>query len=187
MRDPPSLVQRFDAMRAAPPTSIVGERQIEAIYDITTARFCTIVASTLEHHLPLWSTGLLALSLDGKAKRGIADGFLKFQKSPQVLCPLQTDFAEVVQSFPVIGTWEFKNMIAGSLEVFSAIVQYSGGQEFPWEGCELKSRCPILHTGKDGGPAITGSKKHARHIIQQVDMIQSDPCHRSSQSSIGVD
>jgi hypothetical protein len=143
--------------------------------------------------------------LDSKKARGIADGFLKLAVDTNTR-PVPDDLKKVAEDFPVIGVWEFKNMLAGSKAVFKAIVQHAGDKEFPWECCEYGKRCPILHPGRDGGPEVTGSKtafdaqtplckstrsdnpkipppptsqlhqidiKHARHMIQQVNIIRS--------------
>jgi hypothetical protein len=144
-------------------------------------------------------------TLDSNKDRGIADGFLKLNEQAvdtDVVGPLQDDYKKVAEDFPVIAIWEFKNMLAGSKEVFELIVQQAGDEEFSWEGCEHGMRCPIVHPGKDGGPMVTGSrtaldaetpickstppeditpaswqssevaKRHARHMTQQVNIIR---------------
>jgi hypothetical protein len=140
---------------------ILREAQIQSIYNDTTARFCSVVASTLEFQLPRWNCGHLQWTIDSNKSRGVSDGNLSLNQAAidQDIASLPVDFTDVAEDFPVLAIWEFKSLKAGTPEVFEAIVQQSASTEdFPWEGCEEGLRCRIVHNGEDGGLYITGSK-----------------------------
>jgi hypothetical protein len=159
--DFPTDKLRQKESKAAPYGRIVGEPQIKIIYEETTSKFCTIVASTLQFQLPRWSSGHLEWSIQTTKTSGIADGFLRLnQWAVDADIPsLPDDFKNVAEDFPTIGIWEFKNLIAGSERVFEAIVQQSSYEKFDWEGCEHGVQCPVVHPGQNGGPLVTGWKK----------------------------
>jgi hypothetical protein len=140
---------------------IVGETQIQDFYNNTTAKFCGVVASTLEFQHPHWSHGNLAWTLEKSKSRGVADAYLQLNKKAvdKAIAPLPVDFQEVTEHFPVLSLWEFKSLIAGSPDVFEAIVQQSASAEdFHWQGCTEGKLCGIAHNGEVGGLYITGSK-----------------------------
>jgi hypothetical protein len=156
----PSCVVRESGKLRAPYENILCEEEIKEIYQVTTAQFCSVVASTLEFCHSHWTRGHLVWTTKTKQNRGVADGFLRLNLNAvdKDVPPLSADFKRVVKDFPVIGVWEFKNLLAGSREVFEAIVQHSSYGDFHWESCEYGKRCPIVHPGQCGRPEVTGSK-----------------------------
>ncbi|KAF8074045.1 hypothetical protein FPV67DRAFT_783245 [Lyophyllum atratum] len=186
---------------------ILNEKSVEEIYSRTVTRHCSIVASTLEFQLPVWSSVHLRWqTIHGKEENenhAIADGFLEISDtSPASSLPME--YLDVPKDFPVIGVWEFKNMRAGSIEVFEAILEHATMSEFPWEGCQMGNFCAIDHPVKSGGVLKTWSKMgpdasqsvvsppvmppppshpidkvdrvHASHMVQQViaEMVKHD-------------
>jgi hypothetical protein len=154
----PSCKVRDEREGRAPYQNILCEEEIKEIYEMTTAKFCSVVASTLEFGHSHWAAGHLNWNTKTKKTRGIADGFLRLNCSAVDVPPLPDDFRMVAKDFPVIGIWEFKNLLAGSRAAFEAIVQQSGYGDFHWKGCEYGKRCPIVHPGQGGRPQVTGSK-----------------------------
>lgn len=158
--DPNTRQTRFDEFLTG---AIRGEQHLQTIYSETTARFCGVVASTLEFQHPHWNRGHLEWTLDSNKSRGVADGFLRLNDMAvdKAVAPLSDKYKDVAEDFPVLGIWEFKSLIAGSPEVFEAIVQQSAGAGgFHWEGCKAGVRCPIAHgrPGEEDGLYVTGSK-----------------------------
>jgi hypothetical protein len=66
--------------RQAPYHHIICEDEIQNIYETTTAKFCSVVASTLEFQLPRWSRGHLDWTKKTRKVRGIADGYLRLNE-----------------------------------------------------------------------------------------------------------
>jgi hypothetical protein len=140
---------------------IICEEQLVSIYDQTTAKFCRIVASTLEFQHPHWSCGNLKWTSDSGKSHGVADGHLMLNNKPadMGIDPLPVGYQEITEDFPVIATWEFKSLVAGTPDVLEAIVQQSAsGKDFPWQECTERDGCQIVHKGVHGELYTTRSK-----------------------------
>ncbi|KAF8074525.1 hypothetical protein FPV67DRAFT_1445583 [Lyophyllum atratum] len=163
----PNAGIRLDCARDALEERILNERSLEGIYSKTMASHCSIVASTLEFQLPVWSSAHLHWqTIHGRSeeKHAIADGLLRIFDISGHTCdaarvsPLAVEYLDVRKYFPVIGVWEFKNMVAGSINVFEAILEQAKMHKFPWVGCQEGNRCAVVHPPTLGKVLKTWSK-----------------------------
>ncbi|KAG6907649.1 hypothetical protein DXG01_008099 [Tephrocybe rancida] len=130
---------------------IVNEESVRDIYAATLVPQCLTVASTLAFHLPLWSRGYLEWEKTTYTDEnfGIADGFFKCVNRPAksacgLVPPLSALSRKMMEYFPNLAVWEFKNLLAGSLGVFEGIRELARNDQFQWTGCEAGHLCGVI-------------------------------------------
>ncbi|KAG6875578.1 hypothetical protein C0992_003239 [Termitomyces sp. T32_za158] len=142
------------------------EFNIQLAYGSGVAEFCTTVAATLEFQLSHWSPNCLQWSttrLSNEAIPGVrrdqalADGFLNMSAigSERHLVHPTPRERLILDTFPVIAIWEFKNLnfdtpdgqmdLEARAKVFHEMVDGFLESIFPWEGCEKGGDCAIVH------------------------------------------
>ncbi|KAH0582427.1 hypothetical protein H2248_010370 [Termitomyces sp. 'cryptogamus'] len=140
------------------------EIDAQLAYEFAVAEFCATVAATLEFQLSQGSPNFLEWSttrLSTKAIPGVrrdqalADGFLNMSdKGSQKHLAHPTDRERLIlQTFPVIAIWEFKNLnfditdgqVDLRAEIFYEMVNGFLECVFSWGECEKGSDCAIVH------------------------------------------
>ncbi|KNZ75775.1 hypothetical protein J132_01620 [Termitomyces sp. J132] len=142
------------------------EIDVQLAYGSGVADLCASVAATLEFQFSHWSPNCLQWStarLSNRAIPGVrrdqalADGFLNMSDKGSQGHPAHPTPRErlILDVFPVIAIWEFKNLnfdtpegqvdLGARAEVFSEMVDGFIGSVFPWEGCEKEGDCAIAH------------------------------------------
>ncbi|KAG6878274.1 hypothetical protein C0993_009632 [Termitomyces sp. T159_Od127] len=163
--DFPSASNRERKLEQGRTGEVRSEYRVQLIYEEAVARFCAVVAGTLEFGLEHWKYGFLEWSRERlsnrripgvKATDAVADGFLNLAETDEYgnhyhLTPRQRD---VYKIFPELAIWEFKNLNFShgedeekldSGEVFNEIVNGFLTGIFPWEGCKEGDDCPLKH------------------------------------------
>ncbi|GLB43190.1 hypothetical protein LshimejAT787_1300910 [Lyophyllum shimeji] len=124
---------------------ITCEPSLQSTYEGTILNPCSIVASTLELHLPHWCNGHLEYFSSPETNEAIGDGFLKLveEQSPleQPVPPLSGEYSYIMSDFPVLAVLEFKSLYSGSDAVFQAVVAHAELDEFPWVTCSREDLC----------------------------------------------
>lgn len=164
--DFPSASNRERKLEHGRTGEVRSEYRVQLIYEEAVARFCAVVAGTLEFGLGHWKYGFLEWSRERLSNRripgvkltdAVADGFLNLAETDEYgnhyhLTPRQRD---VYKIFPELAIWEFKNLNfaqgegegeeLNSAEVFNEIVNGFLTGIFPWEGCKEGEDCLLKH------------------------------------------
>lgn len=137
---------------------VEDEKAISALYQQTTAHFCLGVASTLALHptasfsrwnsLLSWtpsgrSSAYAQLSFIGEGHGGtktMREGVLQTMDDRTRLF-----FEDLRESNSPLATWEFKNLMAGSVEVLAAVPNLG---KFSWTYCDPPT-CPSHEKGRN--------------------------------------
>ncbi|KAG5351931.1 hypothetical protein C0989_004478 [Termitomyces sp. Mn162] len=142
------------------------EIDVQLAYGSGVADLCATVAATLEFQFSHWSPDSLQWStvrLSNKSIPGVrrdqalADGFLNMSDkgSGRHLAHPTSRERLILDTFPVIAIWEFKNLnfdtsegqvdLDARAKVFHEMVDGFLDTLFPWEGCEKGSDCAVAH------------------------------------------
>jgi hypothetical protein len=143
------------------------EDGVANFYLNTTAKFCAPVASMLGLQHPQWKSSLIWDRQTHQKASAIADGFLKvntkvatvgFLRSPLKL-EVMNDLQAIAQAkFLNLAVWEFKNLLAGKIEVMEAIGSRNGS--FDWQACtKADDLCRKKKHLQRGRLTTTGSPK----------------------------
>ncbi|KAG6887268.1 hypothetical protein C0992_013063 [Termitomyces sp. T32_za158] len=141
------------------------EVDVQLAYGSGVAELCATVAATLEFQLSHWSPNSLQWSTERLNKEAIpgvrrdqalADGFLNMcnKGSEEHLAHPTPRERLILNTFPVIAIWEFKNLnfdtsegqvdLEARARVFHEMANGFLDSVFPWEGCE-KGDCAVVH------------------------------------------
>ncbi|KAF8055010.1 hypothetical protein FPV67DRAFT_1660521 [Lyophyllum atratum] len=163
----PRRTKRNEALRRSEHSKLLNEKSIEEVYLHTMASHCGVVASTLEFHLPGWYDSYFKWTTQHRSDENyaIADGILELVAAPVAIPgkepppPLPEVYSQIIEDFPVLGVWEFKSLVAGSIEVFEAILGFARKEEFAWVGCDAGSLdlCTLQHSTDAHAPLTTWS------------------------------
>jgi hypothetical protein len=150
-------------------TSMVDEEGVINFYVDTTAKFCAPVASMLGLQHRRWRSSLICKRQPQQRAFAIADAFLKI--NPKIhddgflSSPLQPEVQSGLEAIAEanilhLAVWEFKNLLAGRLNVMRAIGSLGG--PFKWLVCtqedgENSCKTPTKHL-RHGKRTITGSR-----------------------------
>ncbi|KAG6885894.1 hypothetical protein C0993_008413 [Termitomyces sp. T159_Od127] len=142
------------------------EIDVQSAYETGVADFCATVAATLELQLSDWSPNCLQWStvrlcnkeIPGvRRDQALADGFLNMSDkgSKRHLVHPTPRERLILDTFPVIAIWEFKNLnfdaTIGQMasearaEVFHEMLNGFLDSVFPWKECEKGDNCAIVH------------------------------------------
>ena len=149
--------------------SMLDEQGVADFYMNTTAKFCAPVASMLGLQHCHWQSSLIWDRQTHQRGSAIADGFLKINAhvhddATPLLSPLkpevQSGLDAIVESkLPHLAVWEFKSLVAGSLNVMQAIDSIKG--PFKWLSCQEEALflcgTDSKHLTKEGKLTTTGS------------------------------
>ncbi|KAG5651319.1 hypothetical protein H0H81_009092 [Sphagnurus paluster] len=136
----PTLDRIAEELDRSPHFHVKNEADIQDTYETNMAAHCLVVASTLHFQLPVWSSGYLKWTKKYQQPTGekyaIADGFLSAETLeprpswlPAQPCPV---YSRMIKDGP-LGIWEFKNLVAGSMDTFKAIRDLCVEDKFPWQ------------------------------------------------------
>jgi hypothetical protein len=137
-------------------TIVTDENEVASFYGLTTARFCSPLASTLALHpkasFSQWRSLLLwTRSGPTSSYPTCMDGWLRFLKGgsnenieslrASIVETMESEtrriFEELRESFSPMGTWEMKSISVGSREVMTAVPNLG---KFSWMTC-TDDRC----------------------------------------------
>ncbi|KAG6877266.1 hypothetical protein C0992_010400 [Termitomyces sp. T32_za158] len=142
------------------------EIDVQTAYETGVADFCATVAATLEFQLSEWSPNCLQWSaarlcnkdIPGvRRDQALADGFLNMSEKGSKRHLVHSTPRErlILDTFPVIAIWEFKNlnfdtsMGQGSLkaraDIFHEMLNGFLDSVFPWKECEKGDNCAVVH------------------------------------------
>lgn len=127
---------------------LIDEKSVQDQWGHGFGSHCAAIVSMLAYHLPAWQAAPMWYTdtVITKQSKAIADGFV-CMKELETLSP---DVAEahrakltidVAKTFRVLATYEFKSILAGSLETLDAIMQRTSQDKFPWDVCTVSRPC----------------------------------------------
>ncbi|KAF7296408.1 hypothetical protein HMN09_01111100 [Mycena chlorophos] len=158
-----------EAVREEHKLYIRHESELCRFYERATASHCSVVAATLEFGLHSWSRGPMQWSIGPtvSSNKAVGDGYLRCigMEPPAAGGGLQAasdgefpnvpgdtgvtatsndnadiPWASMMDFFPDLAVWEFKNLNFATLEFFAAIMGFTSSPEpFPWVSCPRNS------------------------------------------------